>query len=310
MSKASSDDIEVGTFESLNPDERVPFFRLVTTQLSARENAPGRIFHLRFTLGCGEGEIEGTARYSVHLRQCIVEIKTKNCVQDLSNAYSFELPESIIADNTNNDLSEKLKYGIIAGAEGGMSSASSGWRANLLGKVGLKKSMDRSQTRKTSFKRRIMLVACNGAFWQVGDAEHGDPRNERGRLKERYFNETPDRPLCAIEVPEGIEVAEICVEVRAKFGHLDVEVLDDLGRPKRTARQTDALDVSDALKARLRGISIAKALREKQRNNRPGVELPESEFLLSTSTLRAHMPRPRLRGSADKPTVKKNQVCR
>jgi hypothetical protein len=293
-----------GKFEPIDPDGPVPIFRLVTAHLHARENTPSKKFHLRFTLGCGEGEIEGAdARYRVHLRQCIVEIKTVGCTQNLSDAYSFALPDSVISDATQQDESQKTGQTAEVGAEAGGSASKPGMITKLTGKVGWKKAKDKTETRKTRFKRRIMLVSCNGAYWLVGDDEHGDPRNAEGRLKERYFNEESDRPLCAIEVSEGVEVAEVRVEVRAKFGHLDVELLNDLGRPLRAAKEADALDISHALKARLRGLSIAKALRGRQRDERPGIELPQSEFLLSTRTLLAHMPRPGSLADGSKPSM-------
>jgi len=100
--------------------------------------------------------------------------------------------------------------------------------------------------------------------------------------------------MCAIDVPEGVAVAEICVEVRAKFGYLDVEVIDALGRPIRRARDSDALDISDAMKARLRGIVLAKAIAEAQREGRPGIRQPDRGFLLSAGSLRVHMPTPKV----------------
>jgi hypothetical protein len=67
-------------------------------------------------------------------------------------------------------------------------------------------------------------------------------------------------------------------------------VLDALGRPHRPAKNHDALDISDAMKARLRGIALAKALAEAEWESRTGPRLPDREFLLTASTLKVHMP--------------------
>ena len=290
-SSSEEEDDRVGRFEWVERALQAPILHLVSSQLRTRENSPSGRFHLRFTLGCGEGEVQGKdAAYLVHLRQCIVEIRTKGCCADFSSAYSYELPEKVISDISKTEHSGSFSYGVQADAK--LSAPSYVGIGTRLGAAfrGTRKR-DRSDGRTTKFKRRIMLVAFHGAHWLVGDAEYGDPRNELGRLKERYFGEIPDLPMCAIDVLEGVDTAEICVELRAKFGHLDVEVLDALGRPIRRARGSDALDVSDAMKARVRGIALAKAIAEAQRDDRPGVRQPEREFMLSTGSLRVHMPR-------------------
>ena len=288
---SDEEDDRVGKFEWFEQAIRAPIFRLVNSQLRTRENSPSGRFHLRFTLGCGEGEIQGMgAAYLVHLRQCIVEIRTTRCEPDYSSAYSYELPEKVISDTSKAERSESFSYGIQTDAK--LSTPSPvGIGAHLAAAFGVGRKRDRSRT--TNFKRRIMLVAFEGGYWLVGDAEYGDPRNEDGRLKERYFGEVPDLPMCAIEVPKGVDVAEICVEVRAKFGHLDVDVLDALGRPARCAKNSDALDISDAMRARLRGIALAKAIDEAQRDGQLGVRQPDREFMLSSGSLRVHMPRSR-----------------
>jgi hypothetical protein len=288
----NEDDAKVGWFERIDILKGATIFRLVTSQLSAHENSPNNRFHIRFTLGCGDGEIDGqNARYAVHLRQCIVAMRTTGCEADLSSAYSYELPESYVKDSSSQDIKETAGRSLEAKTEIGGVTSSGAITGKILAKIGVNRSSRKTANREIKIKKRIMLVACNGDHWLVGDDEHGDPRQIHGRLKERYFHENPGQPLCGIDVPIGTEVAEIFIEVRAKFGHLDVELLDELGRPRRKAREMDALDISDALKARIRGIAIAKALRKRQEDNRVGERLPEREFLLSSNTLRVHMPK-------------------
>jgi hypothetical protein len=212
------------------------------------------------------------------------------CDADYSSAYSYELPEKVFSDTSKEEHSASFSYDIQTGTKLATSSTA-GIGAHLSAVFGGGRKRDHSRTK--NFKRRIMLVAFEGGYWVVGDAEYGDPRNEHGRLKERYFGEVPDLPMCAIEVPKGVDVAEISVEIRAKFGHLDVDVLDALGRPARCAKNSDALDISDAMRARLRGIALAKAIDEAQRHSQLGVRQPDREFMLSSGCLRVHMPRPR-----------------
>lgn len=235
------------------------------------------------------------------MRNCIVALSAEGCSYDLSDAYDFPLPDAAISEHIQQNETQKTDQEIGGGAELGVKASSFG----LLGKISARGkalvSKSGSQSRKTKVKRRIMLISCNGSYWLVGDEEHGDPRNHLGRLKERYFNENSARPLCTIEMSDGVEIAEITLEIRAKFGHLDVELLNDLGQPARPARVTDALDISDALKTRLRGMAIAKILKE--RSARPGVQLPESEFVLTTRKLRVHMPKRRDRSDPIKQPI-------
>jgi hypothetical protein len=290
------DDDNVGWFvcSERGDEERASgsaIFRLVKAQLSPFENFPSPRFHLRLTLACGTGDLSGAdARYEVHLRQCLVEIETENCDIDLTDAYCFELPPEIIEEIFAREDSESLASSneIGGGAEGKVS-----WKAcaslALKGKASRTKKTADKQHRKAKGKRRIMLISCNGDYWTVGDGEYGDPRKQYGWLDERYFNEEKDKPICAVNVRNGVVEAKVIVTVRAKFGHLDVIILDDMGRPVRKAGTEYAHDVASALRARLKGIAVAKAIRERQ----PGLfpSLPPAEFELVRQTVIARIPR-------------------
>ncbi len=212
-------------------------------------------------MACGQGEIQGVrSEYRVRLRRCIVELKTSNCNIDLSSAYKYELPEAEISDETSitNANKSELKAEINATLE---AKSSKGFVSGISSLLRSSKGYENQKDRKTRFKRTTMLIACRGDYWVVGDDEHSDPRRG-GRLDERYFNENPDKPLCAIDVDSGASVAEARLEVRAKFGFLEVEAVGNPG--VREPAKSDALDVSDAMqaaiKARLRGFAVSKAI--------------------------------------------------
>lgn len=267
-------------------------WRLVKAQLSAFENTPSPRFHLRFTLACGAGDLTGAdARYEVHLRQCLVEIETENCEVDLTNAYCFELPPEILEEIYTREDSESLATSneIGGGAEGKVNLKARVSLA-LKGKASHKKMTGDKQQRKAKGKRRIMLISCNGDYWTVGDGEYGDPRRHNGWLDERYFHEDKEKPLCAVDVRKGVAEAKVTVTVRAKYGHLDVAILDAMGRPAAKAGPEYAHDVANALRERLKGIAIAKAIRERQRELFPA--LPPAEFELARKTVIARMPKP------------------
>ena len=65
---------------------------------------------------------------------------------------------------------------------------------------------------------------------------YGDPRKQNGWLDERYFNEEKDKPICAVNVRNRVVEAKVIVTVRAKFGHLDVIILDDMGATRSQSR--------------------------------------------------------------------------
>ncbi len=290
------DDDDVGWFdcdevrvEGHTPDSTI--WRLVKAQLSAFENTPSPRFHLRFTLACGAGDLAGAdARYEIHLRQCLVEIETENCDVDLTDAYCFELPSEVLKEIFTREDSESLA---TSNEIGGHAEGKVGWKARasfaLKGKASRTKSTNNKQLRKAKGKRQIMLISYNGGYWTVGDGEYGDPRRQNGWLDERYFHEDQDKPLCAVNVRNGAVEAKVTVTVRAKFGHLDVLILDDMGRPVRKAGTEYAQDVGNALRERLKGIAVAKAIREHQRELFPS--LPPAEFELARKTVIARMPK-------------------
>jgi hypothetical protein len=160
----------------------------------------------------------------------------------------------------------------------------------LKGKASRTKTTGDKQQRKAKGKRRIMLISCNGDYWTVGDGEYGDPRRHNGWLDERYFHENREKPLCAVDVRNGVAEAKVTVTVRAKYGHLDVTILDDMGRPAAKAGPEYAHDVANALRERLKGIAFAKAIRERQREL--FLSLPPAEFELARKTVIARMPKP------------------
>jgi hypothetical protein len=235
MSASSEEsDEDVGRFETIEMAAPPALFRLVAAQLTARENFPGKKFRLRLTLACGEGDLEGlNARYRIHLRNCIVALSAEGCSYDLSDAYDYSLPDAAISEHIQQNETQRTDREIAGGAEIGGKASSFGIFGKLSARGKALASRSGSQSRKTRVKRRIMLISCNGSYWLVGDEERGDPRNHLGRLKERYFNEDSAR---TIEMSDGVENAEITLEIRAKFGHLDVELLNDLGQPARPAR--------------------------------------------------------------------------
>lgn len=297
----SDEEEEIGWFDSggIGLEGRAPdstILRLVTAQLSAFENTPSPTFHLRFTLACGAGNLTGAdARYEIHLRQCLVEIETENCEIDLTDAYCFELPPGILEEIYTREDSESLAISNEIG--GGVEGKVSLWdRASLAvkGKASRTKRTGDKQQRKAKGRRRIMLISCNGGYWTVGDGEYGDPRRDNGWLDERYFHEDREKPLCAVDVKKGVGEAKVTVTVRAKFGHLDVAILDEMGRPAGKAGPEYAHDVANTLRERLKGIAVAKAIRENQRELFPS--LPPAEFELARKTLVARMPKPMTTG--------------
>jgi hypothetical protein len=283
-------DYSEGDVEGRAPD--LTIWRLVKAQLSTFENTSSQRFHLRFTLACGTGNSTGAdAQYEVHLRQCLVEIETENCEVDLTDAYCFELPPEILEEILTRVDSESLATSkeIGGGAEGKLSLKN---RAilTLKGKASRTKMTDDKQQRKAKGRRRIMLISCNGDYWTVGDGEYGDPRRHNGWLDERYFNEDKEKPLCAVDVRKGITEAKVTVAVRAKCGHLDITILDAMGRPASKAGPEYAHDVANALRERLKGIAFAKAIHDRQRDLLPS--LPPAEFELARQTVIAHVPKP------------------
>jgi len=275
-----------------------PAFRLVKAQLSAHEENPSSRFHLRLTLGCSSGTLDGAdSRYEVNLRQCNVHVITEGCVVDLSDAYSYRLPETVITEQYE-VTSREHRHGSSEGRVGGNVKSSPknlfGFMFALFGfmfggNVSRKAETKKDVSHLAKGTRRIMLISCNGEYWTVGDDEYGDPRNSRGRLRERYFNEERDKPLCAIDVKRGTGVAKVTIQVRARFGHLDVDLLDDWGRRRRTAGPEYITDIGRSLRDRLKGIALAKTIRNQQLQSYPA--LPPSEFLLEQRRLFAHMPR-------------------
>ncbi len=200
-----------------------------------------------------------------------------NTLEILEEFYTREDTESLATSNE-----------IGAGAEARVT-----WRHRaslaLKGKSSRAIVTDDKQQRKAKGKRRIMLISCNGSYWTVGDGEYGDPRKQNGWLDERYFNEDREKPLCAINVKKGVAYAKVTVTVRAKFGHLDVKILDAMGRPVGNAGPGNAHDVANALRERLKGIAVAKAIRERQRELFPS--LPPAEFDLARKSIVARMPK-------------------
>jgi len=160
----------------------------------------------------------------------------------------------------------------------------------LKGNASRTKMTGDKQQRKAKGKRRIMLIRCNGSYWTVGDGEYGDPRRHNSWLDERYFNEDREKPLCAVDVKKGVAEAKVTVTVRAKYGHLDVMILDAMGQSARKAGPEYAHDVANALRERLKGIAVAKAIRERQHELSPS--LPPAEFELARKTVIARMPKP------------------
>ncbi len=301
------EDENAGWFNSceVGGEERAPdlsIFRLVKAQLSAFENSPSPRFHLRFTLACGAGDLTGAdERYEVHLRQCLVEVETENCEVDLSDAYCFELPSEILEEIFTHEDSESRD---TSNEVGGGADGKICWRDRasiaFKGKASRKNTINEKQQRKSKGKRRIMLISCKGNYWTVGDGEHGDPRRQNGWLDERYFNEDRDKPLCAVNVKKGVAEAKVTVKVLAKYGHLDVIILDDMGRPVRKAGTEHAHDIANSLRARLKGIALAKAIRERQRDLFPC--LPPAEFELACNTLIACMPKSATTTATVRPT--------
>jgi hypothetical protein len=268
----------------------VPSFSLVKAQLALGELNPLSRFHLKLTLACGSDTLDGAdSRYEVHLRQCNVHISTKGCAVDLSNAYSHQLPKNVISADYKRDSSER-RQGTSQGSAGGKfkSRFKHLFEIMLGGKVIRKAETKRDETDRVRGTRRIMLISCNGDYWTVGDDEYGDPRNSWGRLRGQYFNEDKKKPLCAIDVRRETRRATVMIQVRARFGHLDIDVLDDSGRPSRTASAEYVSDVGRSLRARLKGIAVAKTIRNWQLQAFP--TLPPSEFVLEQQRLFTRMP--------------------
>jgi hypothetical protein len=292
----SIDEKDVGWFDKGDPEHRgtasrSEMFRLVTAQLSAHENCPSPKFHLRFTLGCSTGSLTGVEnQYEINLRQCIVDLMTEGCEADLSDAYSFELPDAIVEESSSFEAAQRQTID----GEGELSCGAETKGMNILGGLKFKASAKKGAKQQNIItgkrKRRVMLISCNGEHWIVGDDEYGDPRNKHGWLRERYFNEDKTKPLCAINVKKGTTEAKVAIVVRAKLGHLDVSLLDSMGRPSRKAGPQHVNDVTDALRERLKGIAVAKAFRERQIKLYPTEPLPPAEFELVRTTIIAHMP--------------------
>jgi hypothetical protein len=225
----------------------------------------------------------------VNLRQCIVHIETDGCTVDLSGAYCYQLPDEVITDQYLLASSEQRERGFETGANLNFKARLKD-RVEFVfkGKSSRTSAAKDGQSHNTKGKRRVMLISCNGKYWVVGDDEYGDPRNPGGRLRERYFNEDHSKPLCAVDVKRGVSVAKVTVEVRAKFGHLDVDLLDEWGRPSRKARQEHIDDIARSLRDRLKGMALAKAIRKYQLEFY--AELPPAEFVLEQRSLVAKMP--------------------
>jgi hypothetical protein len=198
---------------------------------------------------------------------------------NLRHAYNYSLRDGI--QNHGLRLSE-------GSAAGNAKSSVKGLLEVMLGRKASRKAPTRrDETHQAKATRHITLISCNGEYWTVGDDEYGDPRNPRGRLRGPYFNEEKDKPLCAVDVKGGAGVATITIQVRARFGDLDIDLLDDRGRPGRTAGPEHVSDIGRALRARLAGIAAAKIIRDRQVHSFPA--LPPSEFVLEQKTLFVRM---------------------
>jgi hypothetical protein len=170
-----------GKFEPIDPDGPGAIFRLVTAHLNARENTPSKKFHLRFTLGCGDGEIEGAAaRYRVHLRQCIVEIKTVGCTPELSNAYSFALPDSVISDTAQQDESQKSGQSIKAGAEAGGSASKVGILAKLTGRASWKRQKTRQKPARQNSRDELCSFLATEPIGSLATTSTATLATQRG----------------------------------------------------------------------------------------------------------------------------------
>ena len=278
----SENDESEGHFDQLTYEEvagfvQQPVFRLATAHLTAKENFPSDIFHLRFTLACGTGKLTGAdCQYNVNIRQCVIDLKVTGCVADIANGYSYELSDSDVSEvetiDSDRDNSTDAVGGIKADVKLGFFQRIS---VALYGSAERKVSNKTQTQNKKNKKRRIMLVGCHGDHWIVGDDIDGDPRNENGYLRERYFNENREKDLCAFSFNKDVDIAIVQLAVRVKIGQLAVDIVDVDGTPSMRATGSQKEMALRALKERLRGIAIGRWINEDQRQKNYGLPLDE-----------------------------------
>ncbi|RVU21612.1 hypothetical protein [Methylobacterium oryzihabitans] len=294
MTDAAHPDSDDGRFdkggEADDPPPRP--LALAHLQLSPIENKPARRFQLRLTLACNIDTIDGAdASYELRLRQCHVHLVMQNCTLDYRSAYSWTLPGEVFS-GTSTETSRK------AASRRGEAAAEAGLAGKFFGHLGVKGSgkisaqRSSGQTAEESFtsQHSLQIIGFIGESWFVGDQFRGDPRHG-GYLRERYFHERGNDPLCAVDVKPGAALATVTAEVRVRMGQLDGYLLDPLGRPKREIGAGEAEDIARSLKDRLSGMVVGKTLRAQQADRYP--DLPPSVFVLATDVVRAHMPRER-----------------
>lgn len=277
---------------------------LAAPGLGIRQGEPYGRVRLDFELSCGTATVRADGRdFGISLRTCHVGLERENCEVELRSRYEHSLVKgSFEASGTEIQSSERLTdLGI--GLEAGLHATAAPATAfgSLVGKLswGRKKKEQRQETARR--QQRVDLVSTFGHDrWRVGDPRHGDARRGDGKLAGTYFVEERDAdgeplPLCVVTRSDPGSPVLVGISVSAPIGQVHIErdgapanaddrrgVEASLRHKSARARRAHA-DAQAALRGRIAGLTLGKALAEAQRE--VGLPVPDGEFLIAQATL-------------------------
>lgn len=284
-----SSDNHSRTFEIIPEDPKAPLPNLVNVQLSCMENViSDGTFRLRGVLTCGEETLLGSdAEYVVKLRNCFVDFGTADCSTDPFHStlkYTQEPSVNIVStEHTRHNKSADSSVGVGAGIAANRTSM----LASFTAKAGaLRSAVTSTQAEvEKSLRPGITLVQDTPRGIRVGDPLEGDPRNPNGTLGGKYLHDRPEQPLQVISIRPGARAAQVVAQVRVQFGQLRVERVGEREQIAVRVGDAYAADVERCLREAVRGLRVAKELRQRASLNLLGpngsIVLAEHRLLFS-----------------------------
>ncbi|WP_454654953.1 hypothetical protein [Bosea beijingensis] len=286
---------EKGSLVRIGPHHAKGFDKLIGLNANFRQGFSLERFELDLELSCGFAVFSNQSRrVSLHIKNCYVNLALDNCSIVAGTRYEHVLSAGSYTEASSE--SSKANSNIGAGVDASIgASAAGGLGAKITGffKFGQTQSKENSSIVKAD--HRVELIATSGQDrWRVGDEEKGDARQPDGLLSGSYFSERGSKgdpaPLCVISADNDVRRLQIRVTASVPMTSLVVRENQlkseaDSGLKKQFNKRSKQVmsDHEAELRARVSGLSVAKAIKKRQSDS--GILSDGDEILMSVQTI-------------------------